>query len=86
MPVGFLLDLVENASHYPSMQWFKPCMDPRDLVYIGLRDLDEPEKQAIKRMGIKAYTVSSYRGYPLHYALCLWSVFITINYCIVQIF
>lgn len=58
MPLGFLLDLVENASKYPSMSWFKPCMLPRDLVYIGLRDLDTPEKHAIKRLGIKAYTVS----------------------------
>lgn len=40
------------------MDWFKPCMNPRDLVYIGLRDLDEPEKQAIKHLGIKAFTVS----------------------------
>lgn len=59
MPVGFLMNLVENASHYPSMGWFKPCMDPRDIVYIGLRDLDEPEKNAIRRLGIKAYTVST---------------------------
>ena len=58
MPVAFLLNLVKNANLYPSMQWFKPCMNPRDLVYIGLRDLDEPEKKAIKHLGIKAFTVS----------------------------
>lgn len=52
------MNLVENATAYPSMHWFKPCLDPKDLVYIGLRDLDEPEKAAIKRLGIKAYTVS----------------------------
>lgn len=30
----------------------------RDIVYIGLRDLDAPEKEAIKRLKIKAYTMS----------------------------
>jgi arginase len=58
MPLAFLLDLVENVNSYPSMQWFKPCLNPKDLVYIGLRDLDQPEKDAIKRLGIKAFTVS----------------------------
>ena len=57
MPVAFLMDLVEGASSYPSMQWFKPCLTPKDLVYIGLRDLDVPEKQLIKSLGIKAFTM-----------------------------
>ena len=57
MPVGFLMNLVENASSYPSMKWFKPCLDPKDIVYIGLRDLDDAEKVVIKKFGIKAYTV-----------------------------
>ena len=34
-------------------------MVPKDLVYIGLRDLDTPEKGLIKELGIKAYTVSA---------------------------
>jgi arginase len=59
MPVAFLMNLVENANKYPSMSWFNPCLNPRDLVYIGLRDLDEAEKAVIKRLNIKAYTVSN---------------------------
>ena len=39
MPLGFLLGLVENPQSYPALQWFRPCVDPRDIVYIGLRDL-----------------------------------------------
>ena len=58
MPVAFLMGLVKNASSYPSMQWFKPCITPKDIVYIGLRDLDQPERETIKKLGIKAYTVS----------------------------
>jgi arginase len=53
MPLGFLLNLVDKSSSFPSMQWFKPCLQPKDVVYIGLRDLDEPEKASIKRLGIK---------------------------------
>jgi arginase len=30
---------------------------PRDVVYIGLRDLDEKEKAAVRRLGIKAFTM-----------------------------
>ena len=58
MPIGFLLGLVENASSLPGFGWFKPCLKPSDIVYIGLRDLDVEEKKTIKRLGIKAFTVS----------------------------
>ena len=57
MPVSFLMGLVEDAHKLPSMQWFKPCIAPKDVVYIGLRDLDRPERETIKRLGIKAYTM-----------------------------
>jgi arginase len=57
MPLGFLLGLVDKPASFPSMQWFKPCLQPKDLVYIGLRDLDPGEKAAIKRLGLKAFTM-----------------------------
>ena len=56
MPVGFLLGLYDHLQ-LPTFQWFKPCLKPSDIVYIGLRDLDAPEKVAIKKLGIKAYTM-----------------------------
>lgn len=59
MPLAFLLGLVENANKLPGFQWFKPCVKPTDIVYIGLRDLDKGEKLAIKKLGIKAFTVRS---------------------------
>ena len=58
MPLSFLLGLVKNANQYPSMEWFKPCLNPRDIVYIGLRDLDNAEKRLLKELNIKAFTVS----------------------------
>ncbi len=59
MPLAFLLGLVNDAHTYPGFSWFKPCVKPSDIVYIGLRDLDKGEKRIIKKLGIKAYTVSS---------------------------
>lgn len=57
MPVGFLLGLVDNANKLPSLEWFQSSLSPKDIVYIGLRDLDIPEKSIIKKLGIKAYTM-----------------------------
>ena len=57
MPLGFLLGLVENPAAYPAFQWFKPCLQPKDIVYIGLRDIDAPEKLAIRRLGIKTFSM-----------------------------
>ncbi len=59
MPVAFLCGLVDNAKKLPGFQWFEPVLDPKDVVYIGLRDLDRAERQTIKRLGIKAFTVST---------------------------
>lgn len=57
MPISFLMGLVKDANKYPYLEWFKPCLKPQDLVYIGLRDLDNDEKKTIKELGIKAFTV-----------------------------
>jgi len=59
MPLAFLLGLVPEVHSLPSLQWFPktPQLKPRDVVYIGLRDLDPTEKVAIKKLGIRAYTM-----------------------------
>jgi arginase len=58
MPLGFLLGLVEDVQALPSFDYFEPCLQPSDIVYIGLRDVDKEEKRVIKELGIKAFTVS----------------------------
>lgn len=58
MPLAFLLGLVDNAKTLPSFEHFEPCLQPEDIVYIGLRDVDKEEKKIIKELGIKAFTVS----------------------------
>lgn len=38
MPVSFLLNEVHNVKSLPSMNWFNPpYLNPRDIVYVGLR-------------------------------------------------
>lgn len=59
MPVSFLLGLVKNSSTLPGFSWFTPCLQPSEIVYIGLRDLDDQEKFFIKDLKIKAFTVCS---------------------------
>ena len=57
MPVAFLMGLIENMNALPSLDWYKPCLKPQDIVYIGLRDVDGPERETIRRLGIKAFSV-----------------------------
>lgn len=61
MPLGFLLGLAEAERRADpalrSFKWLTPCLKPHELLYIGLRDLDEPERAAIRQLGIKAYTM-----------------------------
>jgi len=58
MPLAFLLGLVSESINLPGFDWFSPCLEPKDVIYIGLRDLDKHEKTVINKLGIKAYTVS----------------------------
>lgn len=57
MPVSFLMGLVDQPKKLPGFEWFQPTVDVKDVVYIGLRDLDEDEKITIRKHGIKAYSV-----------------------------
>eukprot|EP01036_Dinobryon_divergens_P034985 gene34985-45282_t len=57
MPLALLLGLVDDMKSLPAFDWFGPCVEPKDIVYIGLRDLDAEEKRTIRRLGIKAYTM-----------------------------
>lgn len=43
-----------NLSHIPGAG---PFINPSNLVYIGLRDLDEYEKEQIRELGIQAFTM-----------------------------
>ncbi|RIB22718.1 arginase [Gigaspora rosea] len=57
-PVSFLLavDGLINEK-IPEFSWLKPRLRPDRLVYIGLRDVDPPEKEILKKYGIKAFSM-----------------------------
>lgn len=59
MPLGLLTHGVHDrsAASLPGFGWLRPCLDPEDLVYVGLRDVDAYEQEAIRRLGIRAYTM-----------------------------
>ena len=37
------------------MSWLTPKLSPSQLVYVGLRDVDEPEKEILEDLNIKAF-------------------------------
>uniref|UniRef100_A0A3Q2EEQ7 Arginase 1 n=1 Tax=Cyprinodon variegatus TaxID=28743 RepID=A0A3Q2EEQ7_CYPVA len=42
----------------PNFSWMKPCVSSRDLVYVGLRDVDPAEHYILKLLGVKVFSMS----------------------------
>lgn len=61
MVLSFLMDLDGCRATTPGFEWMVteqiPLLRPDRLAYIGLRDLDWGEKQIIKALNIKAFTM-----------------------------
>ncbi|WVF67605.1 arginase [Kwoniella sp. CBS 6097] len=55
-PVSFLLGL-DGCDVAPFNEWLSPCLKPEEIVFIGLRDIDDGEKRILRQNGIKAYTM-----------------------------
>jgi len=55
MPVAHLLGWIEEGE-MKGFDWFKPCLKPENIVYIGLRDIDEGERINLKKHNIKCYS------------------------------
>ncbi|XP_037097245.1 arginase-2, mitochondrial [Syngnathus acus] len=57
-PVAFLLkELQDKVLDLPGFSWVKPVLSCRDLVYIGLRDVDPGEYHILKNLGIQYFTM-----------------------------
>jgi arginase len=56
MPVAHLLGWLGEKT-VPGFDWFQPCLTNKDIVFIGLRDLDPEEKKNLKKHGIKCFTM-----------------------------
>eukprot|EP00301_Raphidiophrys_heterophryoidea_P013216 c20582_g1_i1.p1 GENE.c20582_g1_i1~~c20582_g1_i1.p1 ORF type:complete len:371 (-),score=71.29 c20582_g1_i1:404-1516(-) len=59
MPLSFLIPSLSSAQILPGFEWMSGCnfLDPAQLVYIGLRDVDPGEIEMIRSMGILAFTM-----------------------------
>jgi len=66
MPVAFLTGLIKGASQIPGFEWLpKQAIDPRRIVYIGLRHVDFKEKRTIYNAGIKAFSMHEVDKYGI---------------------
>jgi arginase len=62
MPVGLLMDHPTASCDHSKLPGFEflvdgPRLQPEQIVYIGLRDVDPAERKWIKELGIKAFTM-----------------------------
>jgi len=56
MPLSFnIKELQEEFPHPHIMSWLTPQLAPSQLVYVGLRDVDEAEKKILEDLNIKAF-------------------------------
>uniref|UniRef100_A0A3Q3W6F1 Arginase n=1 Tax=Mola mola TaxID=94237 RepID=A0A3Q3W6F1_MOLML len=57
--MSFLLhELHSKIPILPNFSWVKPCVSAKDLVYIGLRDLDPAEHYTLKLLGVKLFSMT----------------------------
>ncbi|XP_038591605.1 arginase-1-like [Micropterus salmoides] len=58
-PMSYLLhELHSEVPVLPNFSWIKPCVSAKDLVYIGLRDVDPGEHYILKLLGVKVFSMS----------------------------
>jgi len=56
MPLAFLMGLVKDP--IVGFEWLKPCLKPHQVVYIGLRDVDNEERVIVKEQGVKYFSMT----------------------------
>ncbi|XP_071318239.1 arginase-1 isoform X2 [Trachinotus anak] len=58
-PMSYLLhELQSKIPVLPNFSWIKPCVSAKNLVYIGLRDVDPEEHYILKLLGVKVFSMS----------------------------
>merc|ERR1712154_48801 len=63
MPISFLMNHMVDSKTIPGFEWLSSPeyqsvrLHPDSIVYVGLRDVDETERQFIRAMNIKAFTM-----------------------------
>lgn len=67
MPIGLLLDPIQS-SQIPGFGWLQdycPPLDPRQIAYVGLRDVDAAERRIILDHNIAAFTMHEIDRYGI---------------------
>ncbi|XP_077062093.1 arginase-1 [Siphateles boraxobius] len=58
-PLSYLIhELHSKIPIIPNFSWLKPCVAAKDIVYIGLRDVDPEEHYILKYLGIKTFSMT----------------------------
>lgn len=74
MPIGLLMkdaidktNTQDTTATLPGLEWLSeyPQLSPNQIVYIGLRDVDEAERRLIRDMNIKAFTMTDIDRYGI---------------------
>jgi arginase len=65
MPVAGLIGAFDPSKEIKGFEWLKPCLSPERIAYVGLRDIDTPEKEILKRLKIKVFTMSDVDQYGM---------------------
>jgi arginase len=66
MPLAFLLGIEKKLINEEHWKWFSYSgLQPKDLVYIGLRDVDDGEKDILNKYGIKYYTMDDVNNHTI---------------------
>ncbi|BFZ13678.1 hypothetical protein BsWGS_16717 [Bradybaena similaris] len=66
MPLSFLVrELQDYIPKLPGFEWCSPCISIRDIVYIGLRDVDPAERAIIEKFGMYSYSMQEVDKYGI---------------------
>ncbi|XP_056152867.1 arginase-1 [Lampris incognitus] len=58
-PMSYLIrELHSKIPVLPNFSWIKPCISAKDLVYIGLRDVDPEEHYILRLLDIKVFSMT----------------------------
>lgn len=63
MPVAHLLGWFKKS--VKGFEWFTPKLKPENIVFIGLRDIDEGEKELIREHKIKYFSIHELDKYGI---------------------
>ncbi|KAG1704473.1 Arginase-1 [Nymphon striatum] len=55
MAVAFLLKKLKKKISVPGFQWLYPVLNKNQIVYIGLRDVDNGEMEILRKLGISVF-------------------------------